>query len=302
MPQDGNMDYRQQGQGSGPRRAQPRVSQEMPEAAIEGRSPFQQQYPEAMRPRQQRRQPQGQPQGQAHGQQQGQPYGAGMPQPGPHEMVPMPQQPAPAPGPDRRHRKPGRLMRFLRRLLILLMLVACLVGGFVGGVAWERRAHPVVSAASIATQLADCSDLATVTLMYNGFVHFEEGNIPIINLKSFNMTYSAEVRAGVDLSQAKVSVEGQTIKVTLPKAAIQTVAVDPASIQFFDQTWSLLNWDSKQDTATALDQAQLDLEAKVDEIEMLDEAEENAEQVIKSLLEPIVKSNDAYRLVVETEA
>ena len=44
-----------------------------------------------------------------------------------------------------------------------------------------------------------------------------------MNKKKFTMFYSYEIRAGVDLSKAKIAVddEAHTISITLPKAELQ---------------------------------------------------------------------------------
>lgn len=66
------------------------------------------------------------------------------------------------------------------------------------------------------------------------------------------MVYSADVTAGVDLSQASVTVSGKQINVTLPQAKVQTVSIDPNSLKFYDSSFALFNWENKNDTAEAL--------------------------------------------------
>lgn len=176
------------------------------------------------------------------------------------------------------------------------------VGGFAAGLMYEQQRHPAVSAAFIETQLSECSDLATAKMHYNGLVHYEDGEIPLINKKTFSMTYQAEVRAGVDLSKAEVSVSNGEIVVTLPKATVQTTSIDPSSVKFFDQTWGLFSWESKDDAKTALEQAQKDLEKSMDDMRLIEEANLNAERAIRGLIAPILKMNDGYRLTIRTAA
>ena len=52
--------------------------------------------------------------------------------------------------------------------------------------------------------LEEVSDLTTEKLVYNGYIHYEEGDIPFINKKSYGMTYEAEVKAGIDMNEIKV--------------------------------------------------------------------------------------------------
>lgn len=225
--------------------------------------------------------------------------------PMPPQPMPTPPMPEPTPEPEHhreRHHRPGRIVRTMKRILFLIMLVAMFVGGFAAGTMYEQQQHPTVSAAFIATQLSECSDLATAKIHYNGLVHYEDGDIPLINKKTFSMTYQAEVRAGVDLSQADVKVSNGEIVVTLPKATVQTTSIDPSSVQFFDQTWGLFSWESKDDAKTALEQAQKDLEKNMDDLRLIDEANMNAERAIRGLIAPTLKMNDGYKLTIKTAA
>lgn len=225
-------------------------------------------------------------------------------------VPPAPHRPAPEPEPyyedeePERHRRRRRRrswgpLRFIKRLFLLIIMIALFAGGFVAGMTWQQRAQPTISVGAIKTQIADCSELATATLQYNGLVHYENGEIPVVNQKTFNMTYVGEVRAGVDLSKASVSVQGNEIKVVLPQAAVLTKEIKPESLEFFDQTWALFNWDSREDTTVAIQQAQIDLESQVEDAELIDTANRNAERAIRSLLAPIQKMNDGYRVTVE---
>lgn len=223
------------------------------------------------------------------------------PAPAPAPVAP-PQAPAPEPEPERHHRRHrgGRIIRWLKRIILLLLLIAVFVGGFAAGLMYEQHQHPSVSAAFIETQLSECSDLATAKMHYNGLVHYEDGDIPLINKKTFSMTYQAEVRAGIDLSQAEVTVSNGTITVILPKATVQTTSIDPSSVKFFDQTWGLFSWESKDDAKMALEQAQIDLEENMDEMRLIEEADMNAEQTVRGLIAPILKMNDGYKLDIQT--
>ena len=205
---------------------------------------------------------------------------------------------------DERERRPRRrhrwgVFRIVKKVFLLLIMVALFAGGFFAGMTWQQRSQPTISVGAIKTQITDCSELATATLQYNGLVHYENGDILIVSQKAFNMTYVAEIRAGVDLSQAKVSVQGNEIRVVLPQATVQSKEIKPESLAFFDQAWALFNWDSRDDISIALQQAQMDLDAQVEDLELIDTANRNAERAIRSLLAPVQKMNDGYRVVVE---
>ena len=149
--------------------------------------------------------------------------------------------------------QPSERFSGLKIIFVLIVAILFFGLGFVVGHQWEIRDDqtPEITEQIIATKIEDCSELATSKLSYNGFVRYEQGNIPFINRKAFAMGYRADVSAGVDLSQAQVVVEGRDIKVKLPASTIQTIKIDPNSIEFYDSEYSLFAWDNKEDTVEA---------------------------------------------------
>ena len=117
-----------------------------------------------------------------------------------------------------------------------------------------------------------------------------------MNKKKFTMFYSYEIRAGVDLSKAKIAVddEAHTISITLPKAELQSVSVDPDSLKFFDVENSLFNGNDVTDTADALKAAS----NKVNKSELLQEANDQAVEIIEKAYAPIAKA-DGYKVNVQ---
>ena len=59
------------------------------------------------------------------------------------------------------------------------------------------------------------------------------------------MVYDAEVRAGVDLAQARVEVSGNAITVSLPAPQLLGIEIDPNSLEFYDSSFALFNWENK---------------------------------------------------------
>ena len=131
------------------------------------------------------------------------------------------------------------------------------------------------------------SDLTTSQLQYRGMIRYEEGTITFINKKSYTMLYDASVKAGIDMEQAKIQVTRKKVKVTLPKAKIQEIVINPDTLEFYDEKNSLFNWDDKQDTVKALQLAKEDATSRIDETELLKQAEQQAELLIKNLVYPM---------------
>lgn len=188
----------------------------------------------------------------------------------------------------------------MKKILIAIAAAALIAVGAIGAVAVQRAFEPSVtlSSTSIQEQLSNTSELATAQLDYRGLVRYEEGDISFINKKGFTMVYDAQVRAGVDLSQASVQVSGKDVTVTLPAPQMLGIEIDPNSIEFYDSTFALFNWENKQDTAEALKMAQSDAEGKVDQTGMLDQARTQAHTLVENLLAPFEQGERGYAVTV----
>ena len=138
----------------------------------------------------------------------------------------------------------------MKKIVMVIVAVALIAAGVFGTLAVQRTFEPSISlsSTSIQEQLSDCSELATAKLDYRGLVRYENGDIDFITKKAFTMVYDAEVRAGVDLAQARVEVSGNAITVSLPAPQLLGIEIDPNSLEFYDSSFALFNWENKQDT------------------------------------------------------
>ncbi|HCO28481.1 MAG TPA: DUF4230 domain-containing protein [Lachnospiraceae bacterium] len=175
--------------------------------------------------------------------------------------------------------------------IVVIMSFVCIIALIAVGVLSvkliEAKKEPTVTTSVITSQLQNMSDLTTSQLQYRGMIRYEEGTITFINKKSYTMLYDASVKAGIDMEQAKIQVTGKKVKVTLPKAKIQEIVINPDTLEFYDEKNSLFNWDDKQDTVKALQLAKEDATARIDETELLKQAEQQAELLIKNLVYPM---------------
>lgn len=176
-------------------------------------------------------------------------------------------------------------------LLTVIAAAALIATGFLSARLLDKE-KITVSASSIEERLSKCSSLTTARLDYRGMIKYEEGDIPYINKKSFSMIYDAHIKAGIDLSQAKVEVNGKKIKVTVPAPEIQDIVVSPDSLEFYDEKLALFNWTDREDTAKAMEYAKQDAAAKASQTDILTQASDQAKTVINTLITPISDSKD----------
>lgn len=191
-------------------------------------------------------------------------------------------------------------MKKIHIITAVIASIALITVGFMGARLLDKSDEPKVTATSIEERLSKCSDLTTARLDYRGIIKYEEGDIQYINKKSFSMIYDARIKAGIDLSQAKVSVKDKKITISIPNPEIQDITVDPDSLEFYDEKLALFNWTKKQDTQKAMDKAKADATEKADQTDLLSQATEQAETVITTLLAPFTEEDKEYSIQITT--
>lgn len=144
----------------------------------------------------------------------------------------------------------------------------------------------------VGNKLESISELATAKMTYNGIIHFEEGKIPIITKKEFNMSYRVSLKAGFNLDQAEISVTEHTVTINLPEAEIYEPSVDEKSFQFFDKSIGIFNNEEMDDLAQAISEAKADALAQPETQEMKVRAEEQVVLLLTSLLESQIGDRD----------
>lgn len=193
-------------------------------------------------------------------------------------------------------------MSKVKAALGVVAVVAAMVVGIVAyravGGLFEPKAE--LTNTVVSRQLETMQDLTTAREKDYGFEEFSEGNIAHVNQKKFTMFYSYEIRAGVDLSKAKIAVDNDNhvISITLPKADLQSVSVDPDSLRFFDEQTSLFNDAEVSDTAAALQDAKKTAANKATKSDLLKEADKQAKKVVQNAYAQIAKT-DGYKVEVQ---
>lgn len=115
------------------------------------------------------------------------------------------------------------------------------------------------------------------------------GMVVYLTQKAFNMTYRAEVRAGVNLAKANTEVTDSEVTVTLPAVEIFDISIDNDSIQYYDEKAALLNWERKEDAMDAIASAKEDVEQQTKEMDDLETmAQEQAKTLITGMLSETV--------------
>lgn len=199
-----------------------------------------------------------------------------------------------------------KFKNFLIALLAILLILGLGVGYLMltGRVAnpFEVKKQATITAEEVEEQISKAADLSTAKLTYKGIVNFTEGQIKYITQNSFNMMYTAEIVAGVDMSKVTVDVtqpangNAGKVVVNIPKAAVQTVTIDPDSLEFYDTKWALFNKTANTDVQEALKGAEADARANFGKKELISTAQAQAEEVIKGFVQNVLP--EGYELEI----
>ena len=192
--------------------------------------------------------------------------------------------------------KQGKLIIFG----VLLAIVCFAVGFFSGG---REEKPPVLSSITVENQLQQISQLATIRYSYTNMGQFENSNefygikLPFTT-KSFIVAYDGTITAGVDLTQAKVTVTDQKVTIALPAPQILSHEVDPNSLEVFDETTSIFNPITIEDyTGFQADQQGV-MEEKAIQRGLLTQAKDQAETAIGGLITPLLQEGQALEIAV----
>lgn len=184
-------------------------------------------------------------------------------------------------------------------IIIIGAIAAAFVGGFIVGKNYTAK-KTVIDANGIIAKLEKCNDLASARYDYNGLIKYEDGKYTFLTKTGFSMIYDAYIKAGVDLSQADVSVKGRKVVVVLPNSTVMDVVVDEDSLEFYDKKFALLNWRDENDTKEALKAAREDAEEKAKADGILELADKHVAELVEGLLMPV--AGDQYEVEVRIES
>ena len=186
----------------------------------------------------------------------------------------------------------------LSTLVVILIGIAVVVG-ISGMLSAGKRAKqpPEVITVSSLQEIVNVSELSTYTAVYNGIAQVMNEANP--EQTDYYVSYEAKVYAGIDFEKIQISVDDQAKKIVvkLPEVTITKVDVDIASMDF-------IFYNNSANTSTVSQAAYKACEADAQEESaqqkaIYELARQNACNVLKALIQPLVEQVDAaYTLSV----
>ena len=187
----------------------------------------------------------------------------------------------------------GKSVRRVVRVLILLAVVALVC--FYLGTRYEgpiRIGPASITSETVTAVFDDTKILVTETYNYTAMgsftnsLMFRDWTIPLTG-KSFIVSYSGTIQAGIDLGKVKVTTDGYTIYIKLPASKIISHEIDEGSVQVLDEKTNLFN-PIKVEDVTGFESEQKELnEKRALEDGLLERADESAQKAVLELLSKI---------------
>ena len=184
------------------------------------------------------------------------------------------------------------LLGLKRKLTLAGVLAAVLLAAFFLGAAWSgRESEPVITSDLLGQQLQAAQELVSVEYHYTNMGKFENQvdfygwKVPFTT-KSFIVSYDGVIKAGVDLSTARVQVDEatQTITITLPEGQILSHEIPEESIEVFDETHNLFNPITIEDYTGFTRDQKAAMEQRAIEEGLLTEGGEKARTAVEAFL------------------
>lgn len=187
--------------------------------------------------------------------------------------------------------------------IIVIVLIA-VVFFFVGKV-WPSGEEPTaITSDLLSQQIQGISELASVEYNYTNMGKYENQatfygwKVPFTT-KSFILSYDGKIKAGIDMSLVEVHMSGKNINISIPEAKILSHEIDEKSIEVFDETKNIFNQISITDyNQFAIDQKE-SMENKAKEKGLLEEAQNKAQETIKTFVESMYSSDDEYKIEIK---
>ena len=181
-------------------------------------------------------------------------------------------------------------------LLVCVVVLIIAVLGFSSAINKKDNSQPEISVKATLERIVKVSDLSTFEAVYNGIAKVMNEKKP--EKIDFYVSYEAKVKAGVDVEQIELSVDedNKVIYITLPDVKITDTDVEIESLDYIFENDKA---NTENVSAKAYKACITDVENEASTEDAIFElAEENAQNIIKALVNPFAVQYDTeYEIV-----
>lgn len=187
--------------------------------------------------------------------------------------------------------------------IIAILIVAILI--FYAGTRFaSSSSEPKITATGLTQQLQEIEELATMSYNYTKVGKFSDNlkfngwDIPLTQ-KSFLITYDGKLKAGIKMDKIDVTVENNSIIISIPEIEILSNEIDESSIEVYDETKNVFNPISITDYTTFAKKQKETVAEEAIENGLLSEAATKTQSTIKKYLNAIPGINGNYEIEVK---
>lgn len=155
------------------------------------------------------------------------------------------------------------------------------------------KEEPVYSSEIIEEKITKISELVTLDYFYTNAektdptaIKFFKWNIPFTE-KYLIVKYNGRIKFSTDLSKATIDLQDTNLVVTLPHCVISSHEIDENSWQYLDQKSGLFNGITLEDGDEIRKNAKSSMEKRVEELDLISQADKNAIQQLEQFLKSI---------------
>ena len=198
----------------------------------------------------------------------------------------------------------GKSKKAIGGVIAIIVLVIAI---FFAGVHYASGSNnDKITSTTIKNQLTEINELALYSYDYSKVgkfsnkLSFNGWKIPLTQ-KTFIITYNGSIKAGIDLKQAKISIDNDQLNITLPAAKILSHEIDEKSIEVYDESSNIFNQISINDYKSFATKEKKKNEKEAISNGILEKSKTKAEQTLTTYLQAIPEIKDYYKLNITIE-
>lgn len=184
---------------------------------------------------------------------------------------------------------------FVLALIIIISIIATVIYDIT-----RSEPEPITIREISLEEIINISELSTVSFVYKGISDGRNERNP--DRIDYYVSYTAEVRAGIDFKNIQTAVNDaeKTVYITLPQVTINNISVDPNSLDFMFMNEKANTADTIQ-KALAICNNDVSRSCEPQNATTIYElAKENAVNAVKALIEPLLNQlEEPYTLIIE---
>ena len=193
----------------------------------------------------------------------------------------------------------GKSKKAIGGVIAIIVLVIAI---FFAGVHYASGSNnDKITSTTIKNQLTEINELALYSYDYSKVgkfsnkLSFNGWKIPLTQ-KTFIITYNGSIKAGIDLKQAKISIDNDQLNITLPAAKILS-----HEIEVYDESSNIFNQISINDYKSFATKEKKKNEKEAISNGILEKSKTKAEQTLTTYLQAIPEIKDHYKLNITIE-